>query len=83
MAKITLPYVCTAEGIDEEGTHWAIPVGVELADCQRHAFEQAIRRWPYYTLYRPERWERVPQHVRLAAIEADRQIFWQPINVDQ
>lgn len=51
----------------------AVPVGIELADCQRHAYEQAIRRWPNRIVLMPYFWETLHPSIRLSALEADRQ----------
>ena len=72
------PFVLIAELIDEDGKAWAIPAGVELADCSKHAFGQAIRRWPEYNLFQPIPWEKAPPGLRFAAIDADRQITKNP-----
>lgn len=57
---------------DADGTPIAMPVGVEVADSQRHAFENAVRRWPLYRLVAPYPWEAVPPEIRLNALNADR-----------
>lgn len=66
------PFIITVEGSDRQGTLYAVPVGVELSCCPAHAFEQAVRRWPYYAIHSSCPWEEVPPKVRLAALRADR-----------
>lgn len=51
-----------------------VPAGVVLASCPRAAWKEATRRWPERTVIRLFPWEELDPSIRLAALEADRQM---------
>lgn len=71
------PFVIAVEGdfVDDGKVETVFcPLGVEVAESQLDAQVQASRRWPFYNVFTAA-WEVVPPKARLAALEADRQIF--------
>jgi len=68
------PFVIVAEIIEYPGRLVGIPLGVELADTIEYAFDKARKRWPYHNLL-ASAWDNVNPQTRLAAIDADRQIY--------
>lgn len=67
------PFVILAKGMNcLTGEPAGVPVGIEIADNPKHAFEQATVRWPDFDFYRPVYWNDLVPSARLAAIKADR-----------
>lgn len=72
-SKGNRPYIVVAEIIEFPGQIVGVPLGTELAQNRRIAFDRAARRWPLQTV-RVAPWDQVDPNIRLAALEADRKI---------
>jgi len=69
-------FIVAAEAIvmEKEGPEVELfPLGVEIAPTLMEAQIHAADRWPYH-VRRTAEWAKVSPDVRLAAIEADRQM---------
>ncbi len=65
------PFIVSAEGANSFGEYLAIPIGIVIASREKEAMEEAKRRWPYYFLLLPDRWERVTPSRRMSALRAE------------
>lgn len=68
------PYIVGARASLPDGSIVAYPVGVIMATSSRRAWDLAVMRWRGLVISRLDEWEKIEPHIRLAALEADRQI---------